>query len=187
MTVSRLTNLPAQYDDGNGALAVGYRLFFYQANSSTKQNTYNSSTGLSANTNPIVLNSLGESSSEIWITDGLSYKVLLAPPGTDDPPSSSVWTQDYITGINSTAASAASEWTNSNLTPTYVSATQFTFTGDQTVIFKTGRRIKATVTAGTVYGTIGLRNDNDFSFHYINYHYISNGRDSSIRFWALCN
>lgn len=46
------------------------------------------------------------------------------------------------------------EWLNYGLTPTYVSATQFTVTGNQTVIYSVGRRVKATVTAGTVYGTI---------------------------------
>lgn len=154
MTVSRLSNIRLQYDDGNGALANGYRLFFYASGSSTKQNTYNSSSGAVANTNPIVLTSLGEPSVEIWLTDGLTYKILLAIPGTDDPPSSSVWSEDNITGVNSSAANAASEWTNSNLTPTFVSATQFTLSGDQTSTFEVGRRIKSTVTAGTVYGTI---------------------------------
>jgi hypothetical protein len=46
------------------------------------------------------------------------------------------------------------EWLNYGLTPTYVSATQFTVAGNQTGIYSVGRRVKATVTAGTVYGTI---------------------------------
>lgn len=39
-------------------------------------------------------------------------------------------------------------------TPTYVSATQFTVTGNQTANYTVNRRIKATVTAGTIYGSI---------------------------------
>lgn len=49
---------------------------------------------------------------------------------------------------------AGPEWLNYGLTPTYVSATQFTVTGNQTGIFSVGRRVKAMVSAGAVYGTI---------------------------------
>lgn len=46
------------------------------------------------------------------------------------------------------------EWLNYGLTPTYVNATTFTVTGNQTPVFSVGRRIKASVTAGSLYGTI---------------------------------
>lgn len=46
------------------------------------------------------------------------------------------------------------EWLVYGLTPTYVSGTQFTLAGNQTGIYSVGRRVKATVTAGTIYGTI---------------------------------
>lgn len=46
------------------------------------------------------------------------------------------------------------EWLNYGLTPTYVSATQFTVTGNQTSTYAVGRRVKAFVTAGTIYGTV---------------------------------
>jgi hypothetical protein len=46
------------------------------------------------------------------------------------------------------------EWINFGDTPTYVNATQFTVPGNQTANYTVGRRVKATVTAGTVYGTI---------------------------------
>lgn len=154
MAVKRLSNFRIQYDDGNGALASGYRLFFYAAGSTTKQNTYNSSTGLSANSNPLTLNALGEPSTEIWLTAGLSYKMVLAPAGSDDPPNAPTWTEDVITGVNDATVSA-SEWV-AGPTPTYVSGTQFTLAGDQTSIFTVNRRIQATVTAGTVYGYISV-------------------------------
>lgn len=48
----------------------------------------------------------------------------------------------------------APEWLNYGLTPTYVSATQFTLAGNQTAIYSIGRRVRAFVTAGTVYGAI---------------------------------
>lgn len=152
MTVKRLSNLRIQYDDGTGVLASNYRLFFYAAGSSTKQNTYNSSTGGVANSNPIVLNALGEPAVEIWLTAGQMYKIGLAIAGVDDPPASFIWTEDNISGINDTTITL-DEWV-SGPAPTYVSATQFTLSGDQTTQFHPGRRLKSTVTAGTSYGTI---------------------------------
>lgn len=143
-----------QIVDSAGEPYVGGRLFFYVAGSvGTKQDTYTDSTGVTANTNPVVLNSLGEPSTQIWWTSGLAYKVVLAPPGADDPPSSPVWTIDNLRGINDTSV-GNSQWVDSGIAPTYVSATQFTMAGDQTGEFQVGRRCKFTVTAGTVYGTI---------------------------------
>lgn len=46
------------------------------------------------------------------------------------------------------------EWLNYGITPTYVSASQFTVTGNQTAVYSVGRRVKASVTAGTIYGSI---------------------------------
>lgn len=153
MAVKRLSNERLQYDDSNGALANGYRLFFYVAGSSTKLNTYNSSTGLSANSNPVTLNALGEPTTEIWLTVGQSYKMVLAPAGIDDPPNAPVWTEDNITGVND-ATVTVDEWIASALTPTYVNATSFTLAGDQTSAFHAGRRVKTTNTSGSVYSTI---------------------------------
>ena len=95
-----------------------YRLFFYASGSSTKQNTYNSSTGATPNTNPIVLNALGEPAVEIWLTTGLTYKMGLAIPGSDDPPASFVWTEDVIGGIND---ASIDQWVTSGLTPLPIS------------------------------------------------------------------
>lgn len=48
----------------------------------------------------------------------------------------------------------APEWLNYGLTPTYVSGTQFTVTGNQTAIYSLGRRVKAFLNSSTIYGTI---------------------------------
>lgn len=48
----------------------------------------------------------------------------------------------------------APEWLNYVLTPTYISGTQFSVAGNQTGIYTVGRRVRAFVTAGTIYGTI---------------------------------
>lgn len=144
-----------QFEDGNGNPAVGNKLFFYAAGSTTKQNTFTDSTGGVANANPIILNSLGQPPNEIWFTAGLSYKAVYAPSTDSDPPVSPIWTIDNIKGINDTATTL-DQWVISSLTPTYVSATQFTFPGDQTSTFTVNRRIKLQVTAGTVYGYISV-------------------------------
>lgn len=46
------------------------------------------------------------------------------------------------------------EWLNLGDVPTYVSATSFTVPINRTSVYTVGRRIRASVTAGTVYGTI---------------------------------
>lgn len=46
------------------------------------------------------------------------------------------------------------EWLNFGDTPTYVSTTQFTVPGNLTARYTVGRRVKAKVSAGTIYGTI---------------------------------
>lgn len=142
-----------QFELSDGTPAVGNRLFFYVAGSvGTKQNTYTNSTGGSTNTNPITLNALGMPTTEIWFTAGQSYKVVYAPPGSDDPPNSPIFTVDNLLGINDTT-SAQTEWI-AGPTPTFIGATSFSLVGDQTATFQVGRRIRTTNTSGTVYSTI---------------------------------
>ena len=64
-------------------------LYTYAAGTTTPLVTYTDSTGLVANTNPVILDSRGEAS--IWL-GGVGYKFKLATPANVD-----VWTQDNIT------------------------------------------------------------------------------------------
>lgn len=137
----------------DGIPASGGLLFTYAAGSSTKQTTYKDEDSAVAQANPIVLDARGEPESPIWLTEGLSYKFVFAPSDDTDPPASPIRTIDDVTGTNDATVSV-SQWVESGLTPTYVSATQFTLSGDQTNQFTVGRRLKLTVTAGTVYGYI---------------------------------
>lgn len=143
-----------QFELSSGVPAVGNKLFFYVAGSvNTKQNTYTSSTGLVANTNPIILDALGmPTTTEIWFTTGQNYKVVYAPSTDTDPPTSPIWTIDNLSGINDVSASF-DEWV-SGPAPTFVSATSFTLVGDQTVKFHKSRRLKTTNSGGTIYSTI---------------------------------
>lgn len=152
MAVKRLLNVRPAFYDSNGDPYSGARLFFYAAGSSTKQNTYTTSAGSVANSNPITLNSRGEPGTEIWGTVGQTYKIGLAIPGSDDPPASFIWTEDNVSPINDSSISL-DQWV-SGPSPTYVSATSFTLVGDQTSTFDVGRRLKFTTSGGTVYGTI---------------------------------
>lgn len=142
-----------QFEDANGVPYAGGLLFTYAAGSSTKQATYTDSTGNTANTNPIVLDSAGRTPYGVWLTAGLNYKFVLALSTDTDPPSSPIFTEDVVSGVNDTATTT-SQWIASGVTPTYISGTQFTLVGDKTADFHVGRRLKFTVTAGTVYGLI---------------------------------
>lgn len=147
-----------QFIDANGNPYVGAKLFTYVAGSSTKVTTTKDSAGVSSHTNPIILNARGEpadgagASQAIWQAGGSLTKLVLAPANDSDPPLSAISTWDNLSGINDTTTTI-DQWITGP-TPTFVSATQFTLVGDQTTIFHVGRRIKATVTAGTFYGAI---------------------------------
>lgn len=91
----RFVNPFPQFLDATPTVRSGAKLFFYAAGTSTKLDTY-SDRGLSvANTNPIVLNSAGFPSVDIYLQD-LDYKVVLAPATDSDPPASPIWTADYV-------------------------------------------------------------------------------------------
>jgi len=68
-----------QFFDSDGVPLSGGELYTYAAGTTTPQTTYTSSTGLTANTNPIGLNSAGRvsGSNEVWLTSTLVYKFIL--------------------------------------------------------------------------------------------------------------
>jgi len=140
-------------EDINSIAATGAKVFTYAAGSSTKQTTYTDSAGLVPQSNPIILNARGEPSNPIWLQEGLSYDFVFASSTDTDPPTSPIRTIPDVTGVNDSSITI-DQWVASGVTPTYVSATQFTVPGDQTSTFTVGRRVKLLVTAGTVYGFI---------------------------------
>lgn len=91
----RFQNPYPQFSDSTPTMYSGAKLFFYAAGTSTKQNTYSDRSLSSVNTNPVVLNSAGRPSVEIWLQD-LDYKVVLAPSTDSDPPTSPIWSSDYV-------------------------------------------------------------------------------------------
>jgi hypothetical protein len=80
--------------DNNGKPMNGGRLFTYAALSSTKIATYGTSDLSTLNSNPVVLDFRGEAS--VWTLPNTAYKFVLAPPGSDDPPTNPIWSVDNI-------------------------------------------------------------------------------------------
>lgn len=150
MTVKFSAIFNSQVFDENGDPAVGWKVWSYIAGSSTAATTYTTSVGDVAQTNPIVLNSLGfPTTGQIWLTQGVSYKLVLTNAADVVKK-----TEDNISGINDAMDPAQDEWVASGLTPTFVSATSFTVAGDKVSIFQVGRKVKTTNSGGTIYSRI---------------------------------
>jgi hypothetical protein len=99
MTVllSPVGGVAAQFFDNNGNPLSGGKLFSYAAGTTTPATTYTSSLGVTAHTNPIVLDSGGRvPGGEIWLTDGIIYKFVL-----QTSTNVLIATYDNIVGINS--------------------------------------------------------------------------------------
>lgn len=102
---NRVLALGQQFLTSTGALASGYQLFIYQSGTTTKQAIYptaaDADAATNALTNPIVLNSRGEASTNgttatsVYVPDATtSIKAVLALGTDTDPPSSPIRTED---------------------------------------------------------------------------------------------
>ena len=100
--VNRLIDPFFSFVDATGAPLENYRLFFYASGTSTKKDTGSDDDLSPANSNPMYLNSLGQPANAVGgatvavFGQELAYKVVLAAPGTDDPPSDIVRTYDPV-------------------------------------------------------------------------------------------
>lgn len=86
-----------QFFDNNGNPLSGGKLFTYAAGTTTNQATYTSSSGNTAHTNPIILDSAGRvpGGSEVWLVNGQRYKFLLKTSADVQ-----LWSADNVSGIN---------------------------------------------------------------------------------------
>lgn len=66
-----------QFFDNSGNPLSGGKIYTYAAGTTTPLATYTSRDGLTANTNPIILDSAGRTPEQIWSTDGVFYKYVL--------------------------------------------------------------------------------------------------------------
>lgn len=141
----------AQFFTQQGVVLVGGKLNTYVAGSLTPVATYTDSTGAVANANPVVLDSGGRLTQQIWITAGTRIKFVV----TDSTGASLGPTIDNIPGVNDVSAGlSVISWSASGVMPSFVNAMQFSAAGDQTSLFAVGSRIRYTVTAGVFYGTV---------------------------------
>lgn len=74
VSLSPLAGAGWQFFDDNGVPLAGGLLYTYAAGTTTPTATYTSDNGVTSNSNPIVLDSAGRTPSEVWLTDGTTYK-----------------------------------------------------------------------------------------------------------------
>lgn len=89
-----------QFFDSEGALLVGGKLYTYAAGTSTPLATYADSTGSTANSNPVVLDSRGEAN--VWLGNA-SYKFVLKTSND-----TLIWTVDNIENTSALTSLAGS-------------------------------------------------------------------------------
>jgi len=86
-----------QFFTNNGDPAAGFKVFVYEAGTSTKAITYSDFALTTPNTNPIVLDSAGRA---VIFLAPTTYKFILALPTDSDPPTSPIWTQDDVPSLS---------------------------------------------------------------------------------------
>jgi hypothetical protein len=91
-----------QFFNNDGLPLNAGKIFTYQAGSTTPLTTYTDSSGLIANTNPIILGTDGRPPSTIWLSEGFFYKFVLATSSNV-----TIQTYDNLYGIINAAAPAA--------------------------------------------------------------------------------
>ena len=104
ISLSLLAGSGWQFFDNSGDVLTGGLLYSYAAGTTTPATTYTSVTGLTANSNPIVLDAAGRVPNQIWLTDGIGYKFRL-----ENSVGTQIGTWDNITSQNtgSTGLSAS--------------------------------------------------------------------------------
>jgi len=95
VNLSMLAGAGAQFFDNNGVILSGGLIYTYAAGTTTPQAAYTTSSGSTAHTNPIVLDSAGRvaSGGEIWLTEGVAYKFVLQTSAAI-----TIGTYDNVTG-----------------------------------------------------------------------------------------
>lgn len=93
MTTNLIPSPVMQFLTASGTPLVGGKLYTYAAGTTTPQATYTDSTGVTSNTNPVILNSRGEAS--IWCDSALTYYMELK-----DADDGLIWTANDVNNIN---------------------------------------------------------------------------------------
>jgi hypothetical protein len=110
VNISLFAGAGAQFFDNNGVPLSGGLLYTYLAGTTTATATFTSSTGLSAHSNPIVLDSAGRVPEEIWLTADTLYKFVL-----EDSNNVLIGAWDNLPGISNANTLAADLANTSNI------------------------------------------------------------------------
>jgi hypothetical protein len=102
-----------QFTTTAGAPLIGGKVYTYAAGTTSALATYTDSTGVTANTNPVILDTRGEAA--IWLSPA-SYKFVLK-----DSNDVTIWTSDNLGGLNISPA-----FTGVPTAPTAISGTNTT-------------------------------------------------------------
>ncbi len=131
----------------NNEFLAGGLLWFYEAGSSTLAESYTDQGGNIPWTNPIVLDSRGESGGTIWLDPLLSYRIVLeSKPYYGQVHGVVITEHDDITGIP--VIESAQEWITFPDAPTYISSSSFSVLGDYRSIFTAYRKLRLYDNAG---------------------------------------
>ncbi len=95
LNLSPLGGAGWQFFDNNGVPLAGGLLYTYAAGTTTPLATYTTSSGSTANSNPIILDAAGRPANEIWLTAAAYKLVLKTSTGVQ------LWSMDNITGLPS--------------------------------------------------------------------------------------
>ena len=144
MATSLLPEPKIQFFDNNGNPLSGGKVHTYQPATLIAKATYSDSTGAIPNANPVILDSAGRAS--IWL-DGY-YRVILRTSADV-----TIYDVDNVSSMMSTNLTSI-QWHTEDYAFTFINATQMTTPGIVTSTFKTGMRLQADVTAGTITGTV---------------------------------
>jgi hypothetical protein len=108
------------------------------------QATYTDSTGMTANSNPVVLDANGEA--DVWLST-FTKLVLFDMNGN------LVWSKDNVSSSPALTPSSL-QWVPQSSQVSFVSSTQFSVPGNLTGIFPPGTAVQATITGGNIYGIV---------------------------------
>ena len=76
-TISPVWGAGAQLFDNNGTPLAGGKIYTYAAGTTTPATTYTTPSGTIANSNPIIADSAGRLTNEIWLPQGQAFKFVL--------------------------------------------------------------------------------------------------------------
>lgn len=77
VTLSLLGGAGWQFFDDSGNVLTGGLIYTYAAGTTTPSVTYTDSSGITVNSNPIILDAAGRPPSEIWLNTSASYKFVI--------------------------------------------------------------------------------------------------------------